>query len=43
MSVSENDKRWLVVLVATDKIVAPVLRDLVAKGIGKLNGFLNDH
>ena len=43
MSVSENDKRWLVVLVATDKIVAPLLRDFVAKGIDKLKDFLNDH
>lgn len=43
MSVSENDKRWLVVLVASDKIVAPFLRDFVPKGIGNLNVFLNDH
>ncbi|XP_022809323.1 uncharacterized protein LOC111346297 [Stylophora pistillata] len=43
MTVSENDKRWLTVLVATEKIVAPLVREYVAKGIGKLYEFLNGH
>ena len=43
MRVSENDKRWLVVLVATEKIVTPLLRDFVAKGIEKLSVFLNNY
>ena len=43
MNISENDKRWLAVLVASNKIVTPLLRDFVSKGIGKLYDFLNDH
>ena len=43
MKISENDKRWIAVLVASNKIVAPLLRDFVSKGIGKLYDFLNDH
>ena len=43
MKVSENDKIWFVVLVASNKIVTPLLRELVSKGIARLNDFLNDH
>lgn len=43
MNISENDKRWLAVLVASNKIVTPLLRNFVSKGIGKLYDFLNDH
>lgn len=42
MNLSENDKIWLVVLVASNKIVTPLLRKLVSKGIDKLRDFLND-
>ena len=42
MNLSENDKIWLVVLVASNKIVTPLLRKLVSKGIDKLRVFLND-
>lgn len=42
MNLSENDKIWFVVLVASNKIVTPLLRKLVPKGIEKLRDFLND-
>ena len=42
MNLSENDKIWFVVLVASNKIVTPLLRELVPKGIEKLRDFLND-
>lgn len=42
MNLSENDKIWLVVLVASNKTVTPLLRKLVPKGIKKLRDFLND-
>ena len=43
MRVSEEEKRLIVVLIATNKILTPLLRDLVPKGIEKLRSFLNDH
>ncbi|XP_022808580.1 uncharacterized protein LOC111345557 isoform X1 [Stylophora pistillata] len=43
MSISENDKRWMVVLIAADKIVAPLLRDFGEKEFVKLYHFLDDH
>ena len=42
MTISENDKRWLVTLVAPNKIVAPVLRDFVKTGMDKLYTFLDN-
>ena len=42
MNVSENDKIWFVVLIASNKIVTPLLRKLVPKGMKKLRDFLND-
>ena len=43
MTISENDKRWLVTLVAPNQIVAPVLRDFVKTGMDKLYTFLDNH
>ena len=43
MRVSEEEKRWIVVLIATNKILTPLLRDLVPKEIEKLRSFLNNY
>ena len=43
MRVSEEEKRLIVVLIATNKFLTPLLRDLVPKEIEKLRSFLNDH
>ena len=43
MRVSEKEKRLIVVLIATNKILTPLLRDLVPKGIEKLRSFLNNY
>ena len=43
MTASEEEKRLIVVLIATNKILTPLLRDLVPKEIEKLRSFLNDH
>ena len=41
MAYSDNDKRWLVTLIASNKIVAPVLREIVKQGMDKLYAFLD--
>ena len=43
MTASEEEKRLIVVLIATNKILTPLLRDLVPKGIEKLRSFLNNY
>ena len=43
MTASEEEKRLIVVLIATNKILTPLLRDRVPKEIKKLWSFLTDH
>lgn len=43
MAISDNDKRWLVTLVASNKFVAPVLRNFANIGMDKLYTFLDGH
>ncbi|PFX16755.1 Ankyrin repeat and EF-hand domain-containing protein 1 [Stylophora pistillata] len=43
MAFSSNDKRWLVTLVASNKVVAPVLQDIVKQGMAELYAALNNH
>ena len=38
-----NDKRWLVTLVTSNKVVAPVLQDVVKQGMDKLYATLDDY
>lgn len=40
---STNDKRWLVTLVASNKVVAPVLQDIVKQGMDKLYVTLDNY
>ncbi|PFX28590.1 Tankyrase-1 [Stylophora pistillata] len=42
MDVHSNDKRWLVTLVASNKVVAPVLQDIVKQGMEKLYAALDN-
>ena len=42
MDVLSNDKRWLVTLVASNKILAPVLPDIVKQGMENLYTFLDN-
>ena len=43
MDVLSNDKRWLVALVTLNKVVAPVLQDVVKQGMDKLYALLNNY
>ena len=43
MAVLSNDKRWLVTLFASNKVVVPVLQDIVKQGMDKLYAFLDNH
>ena len=43
MAVLSNDKRWLVTLVASNKVVAPVLQDIVKRGMDKLYANLDNY
>ena len=43
MDVLGNDKRWLVTLVTSNKVVAPVLQDIVKQGMDKLYALLNNY
>ena len=43
MDVLGNDKRWLVTLVTSNKVVAPVLQDIVKQGMEKLYALLNNY
>ena len=43
MDVLSNDKRWLVTLVASNKVIAPVLPEIVKQGMGNLYTFLDNH
>ena len=43
MDVLGNDKRWLVTLVTSNKVVAPVLQDIVKQGMGKLFAILDNY
>ena len=43
MDVLGNDKRWLVTLVTSNKVVAPVLQDVVKQGMDKLYATLDDY
>ena len=43
MTASEEEKRLMVVLIATNKILTPLLRDFVPKRIEKLRIFLDNH
>ena len=43
MDVHGNDKRWLVTLVTSNKVVAPVLQDIVKQGMDKLYTLLDNH
>ena len=43
MDVLGNDKRWLVTLVTSNKVVAPVLQDVVKQGMDKLYALLNNY
>ena len=38
-----NDKRWLVTLVTSNKVVAPALQDIVKQGMDKLYAWLNNY
>ena len=42
MAVLSNDKRWLVTLVASNKVVVPVLQDIVKRGMDKLYANLDN-
>ena len=43
MVVLSNDKRWLVTLVASNKVAAPVLQDIVKQGMDELYATLNNY
>ena len=43
MDVLSNDKRWLVTLVTSNKVLAPVLTDIVRQGMDNLYTFLDNH
>ena len=43
MDVLGNDKRWLVTLVTSNKVVAPVLQDVVKQGMDKLYATLDNY
>ena len=43
MAFPNNEKRWLSTLIASNKIVAPVLKDIVKQGMDKLYTFLDNH
>ena len=43
MDVLGNDKRWLVTLVTSNKVVAPVLQDIVKQGMDKLYALLDNY
>ena len=43
MDILSNDKRWLVTLVASNKVVAPVLQDIVKQGMDKLYVTLDNY
>ncbi|RMX54920.1 hypothetical protein pdam_00019671 [Pocillopora damicornis] len=43
MDVHGNDKRWLVTLVTSNKVVAPVLQDVVKQGMDKLYATLDNY
>ena len=43
MAVLSNDKRWLVTLVASNKVVVPVLQDIVKRGMDKLYATLDNY
>ncbi|XP_022785689.1 uncharacterized protein LOC111326027 [Stylophora pistillata] len=43
MDVSGNGKRWLVTLVTSNKVVAPVLQDIVKQGMDKLYVTLDNY
>ena len=43
MDVISNDKRWLVTLVTSNKVVAPVLQDIVKQGMDKLFAILDNY
>ena len=43
MVVLSNDKRWLVTLVASNKVAAPVLQDIVKQGMNELYATVNNY
>ena len=43
MDILSNDKRWLVTLVTSNKVVAPVLQHIVKQGMDKLYAFLDNY
>ena len=43
MDVLSNDKRWLVTLITSNKVVAPALREIIQKGMDKLYATLDNH
>ena len=43
MDVLINEKRWLLTLVISNKVVAPVLQDIVRQGMDKLYATLNNY
>ena len=43
MDVLSNDKRWLVTLVTSNKVLAPVLTDIVKQGMENLYTSLDNH
>ena len=42
MDVLSNDKRWIVTLITSNKVVAPALREIIQKGMDKLYTILDN-